>query len=300
MNNWDMRNLQWDLIQSFAAVARLGSLSKAAVELAISQPTLSRQMAALEKQLEMTLFDRSTQGLKVTSAGAKLLESGELMQQAAEQFSRTASGAASKIEGEVRISANEVIGLYYLPGILADFGTQYPEVTIELDISNKAISLNKRDADIALRMFRPTQPELVVRRLPDIGLSFVASKKYLSSHASITDMNDFSEHRLIGFDRDAQMVAGLKQLGLPISMNDLNSRTDFLPLQIELARQNAGITITHRFLLNRFKELQAILPDIELPSLEFWLVCHADVQHNRRIKVVMDYLVERLSNLDLS
>ena len=295
-----MRKLPWDLIQSFAVVARLGSLSKASSELGISQPTLSRQMVALEHHLGMTLLDRSTQGVKVTSSGAKLLDSCESMQSAADQLSRIASGTAATIEGEVRISANEVIGLYYLPELLTEFGELYPEVTVELEISNQAISLNKRDADVALRMFRPTQPELIARRLPNIGLTFVASKDYLAKHGSINELSDVAEHRIIGFDRDAQVADALEQLQLPFSANDFSLRTDFLPLQIELARQNAGLTITHNFLLNRFTDLYAVLPNLTLPSLEFWLVCHADVQHNRRIRVMMDFLFERLSGLDLA
>ena len=101
------------------------------------------------------------------------------MQQASEHFMRTASGSTLSLAGNVRISANEIIGLYYLPEAITQFNQCYPEIQVEIDISNQSTSLHKRDADIALRMFRPTQPELIAKRLPNIELNFVASNDYL-------------------------------------------------------------------------------------------------------------------------
>jgi len=289
-----IKNLPWEWIQSFAVVAKLGSLSKAAVALNTSQPTLSRHMAGLEKEIGTTLFDRSTQGLKLTSSGEKLVEYGESMQQAAEQFTRIASGTVMSLAGNIRISANEVVGLYYLPAVIAKFKQKYPEVSVEIDVSNKTTSINQRDTDIALRMFRPTQPDLVVKRLPDIKLRAVASKEYLAEYSEPKSLQELSDHRLIGFDRDLQFIKTIKALGWPLFENEFTSKTDFLPLQIELARKGLGVTVTHEYLLKEFTELQAILPDLTLPNLEFWLVCHADVQHNRRIRVMMDFLAEHL------
>lgn len=145
-----MQHLDWDLIQNFSAVAKLGSLSKAAKYLNTSQPTLSRQIALLEKKLQVTLFERSTQGLRITASGEKLIVSSLLMEQASEEFLRVASGSDLSLGGNIRISANEIIGLYYLPKAITEFNQQYPEILVEIDISNKSTSLHKRDADIAL------------------------------------------------------------------------------------------------------------------------------------------------------
>ena len=289
-----MQRLPWDWLQSFIIVAKAGSLSKAAKELNTSQPTLSRHVAGLEKMLGFTLFDRSTQGLKLTHAATKLIESSENMQQAAEQFSRIASGENISLDGNIRISANEIIGLYYLPEIIVEFNKMYPGVNVEIDISNKATSLNKRDADIALRMFRPSQPDLIIKRLPDIRLNIIASKDYLLENPEPKTMEEFQNHKLIGFDREVEFIKQIEQLGLPISLEDFTNRTDFLPMQVELARKGAGITVSHQYLLQQFQELTAILPSVPIQPLEFWLVCHADVQHNRRIRIMMDFLSEHL------
>ena len=292
-----MNRLSWDLIQIFSAVAKLGSLSKAAKVLNTSQPTLSRQIALLEKQLEITLFERSTQGLKITDLGAKLIESSDKMQQASEHFLRTASGSTLSLAGNVRVSANEVIGLYYLPEAITKFNQRYPEIQVEIDISNQSTSLHKRDADIALRMFRPTQPELIAKRLPNIELNFVASTDYLQKHGQPKSLQEIDQHTLIGYDKDSQFIKSIKQLGFPVSEKDFYLKTDFLPLQIELARKGAGITVTHKHLIKQWDELNEIMADITLPNLEFWLVCHADVQHNRRIRVLMSFLTTYMEEL---
>ena len=292
-----MNHLSWELIQVFSAVSKLGSLSKAAKVLNTSQPTLSRQIALLEKQLEITLFERSTQGLKITDLGAKLIESSEMMLLASEQFMRTASGSTLSLAGNIRVSANEVIGLYYLPEAITKFNQQYPEIQVEIDISNQSTSLHKRDADIALRMFRPTQPELIAKRLPNIDLIFVASNDYLLKHGQPKDLQTIDQHTLIGYDKDPQFIKSIKQLGLPVAEKDFYLKTDFLPLQIELARKGAGISITHKHLIQQCHELNEILQEVSLPHLEFWLVCHADVQHNRRIRVLMSFLTTYLEDL---
>jgi DNA-binding transcriptional LysR family regulator len=292
-----MNHLSWELIHVFTAVAKLGSLSKAAKALNTSQPTLSRQIALLENRLGITLFERSTQGLKITELGAKLIESSNLMLQASEQFLRSASGSTLSLTGNIRISANEVIGLYYLPQAIMLFNQLYPEIQVEVDISNQTTSLHKRDADIALRMFRPKQPDLIAKRLPDIQLNVVASKEYLLKHGYPKNLQEVSQHNLIGFDRDPQFLKSVQQLGLPLTEKNFHFKTDFLPLQIELARKGAGITITHKHLTKQWPELQELMSDIAIPNLELWLVCHADVQHNRRIRVLMDFLSTHMEEL---
>jgi DNA-binding transcriptional LysR family regulator len=292
-----MHHLSWELIHVFTTVARLGSLSKAAKALHTSQPTLSRQIALLEKKLQITLFERSTQGLKITTLGSKLIESSNMMLQASEHFMRSASGSTLSLAGNIRISANEVIGLYYLPQALTVFNQLYPEIQVEVDISNQTTSLHKRDADIALRMFRPKQPDLIAKRLPDIQLKVVASKEYLFKHGYPKTIQEISQHNLIGFDRDLQFLKAIQQVGVTLTEKNFHFKTDFLPLQIELARKGAGITITHKHLIEQWPELQEIMSDIVIPNLEFWLVCHADVQHNRRIRVLMEFLSTHMEEL---
>lgn len=152
-----MNNFDWQWWQYFLAISENGSLNKAAEALAISQPTLSRKLLAMEKHLGQTLFDRSTQGLQLTQFGIGLLEESERMQASAERLQRLADGQGQALSGRIRLSTDELIALHYLPKILPSFLDNYPELSVELDVSNRASSLDKRDADIAIRMFPPTQ-----------------------------------------------------------------------------------------------------------------------------------------------
>jgi DNA-binding transcriptional LysR family regulator len=235
--------------------------------------------------------------LRITAAGGKLIESSLSMEQASEEFFRVASCTAVSLAGNIRVSANEIIGLYYLPKAITEFNLQYPEIVVEIDISNQSTGLHKRDADIALRMFRPVQPELVAKRLPDIKLNLVASKEYLAKHGQPNSMQGINQHNLMGYDRNVGLIKSIQKLNFQLTNKDFYFKTDFLPLQIELARKGAGITITHRHLIDQWEELELIRPEIILPNLEFWIVCHRDVKHNRRIRIMMDFLTNYFEKL---
>lgn len=144
-------------------------------------------------------------------------------------------------------------------------------------------------------MFRPSQPDLVAKRLQDVELQFTASKDYLERHGEPKSVDELENHPIIGFDRELEIEKAVEILGLSFSKLTVISKTDFLPLQIELARNGAGITITHRQIIAQMEQLQPILTEVPIPNLEFWLVCHADVQHNRRIRTLMDFLAGAFS-----
>ena len=163
-----MNNMDWQYWNCFLAVAEHGSVSSAAGHLGVSQPTLSRKLLAMEKKLGHSLFNRSTQGLTLTEFGASLLDESRLMDQSARRLERLVHGQEQQLRGRIRVSVNEVIALYYLPQILPAFLDAYPHLSVELEVSNQASSIDKRDADVAIRMFQPSQLDLVSRHLLDI------------------------------------------------------------------------------------------------------------------------------------
>jgi DNA-binding transcriptional LysR family regulator len=290
-----VKNLDWALIRSFLAVSRLGSLSAAARELGVSQPTLSREIQALEAATGLNLFRRTTQGLVLTEAGQTLVEPAEQMDGAADSFARQASGLSVELEGDVRISANEPVGTYLLPPALAAFRERHPAVHLELVITNSTSSLSKREADIALRMFRPTQPELVARRLPDLELGFFAHRDYLDRHGEPADLEAFKQHSLIGFDRDMAFIDAAAAMGQHFVPDNFALRTDHMLAQIHLLRAGAGIGATHVGLASQWPELVRIMEWVHLPALQFWCVTHRDVQYNSRIREVMQFLIRWLA-----
>ncbi len=287
-----MNNVEWDLVRSFWIVARTGSLSAAARELGVSQPTLSRHIQAIESVTELNLFKRTTQGLILTEAGGGLVEAAAKMNDAAELFSRQVAGLSERLEGDIRISVNEIVGTYLLPPAIAAFRRKHPSVSIEIVITNQVSNINKREADIALRMFRPTQSDLVVNRLSDIALGFFASKDYIKKHGVPGSFDEFRTHTLIGFDESMDFIDGARQMGFHLERDNFVIRTDHLLAQLNMCRAGVGIAGTHIELARRYPELQQILDWIQLPALELWVVCHSDTQHNSRIRALRSFLSE--------
>lgn len=291
-----MNSSNWQWWQYFLAIAEHGSLSQASNILSVSQPTLSRQLRSMENRLGQPLFDRSTQGLTLTGFGKSLLEDCTQMQNSADRLERIAAGQVSSLTGRVRLAVNELIAQYYLPKILPLFMDTYPEVFIELVVSNHASNLDKRDADIAIRMFEPTQLDLVCRRLLDIPLGFYASSEYLERRGIPRTLEELFCHRVIGFDRDRQFEKGGQEMGLCVRNEQFLIRTDFIPMHLELARHHGGIVASHKRLCIDIG-LKEVKLDSELPKLPMYLVCHRDVQHNKRIRVLMDYLSKHIPNI---
>ena len=285
-----MNNIDWDLIRSFLTVSRLGSLSAASRTLGVSQPTLSRSIQTLETTTGLNLFRRNTQGLQLTEAGQNLMDAASRMDEAADLFSRQVSGLSEALDGDVRISVNEIVGIYLLPPAIAAFRQQHPGVHIEIVISNQVSSLNKREADIALRMFRPTQPNLITRRLPNLELAFYAHHEYFEQYGRPSNIDERLQHTIIGFDESMDFIDGAASLGYTFVRDHFALRTDHLSAQINLARAGAGIIATHVSLAKQYPELERILDWIPLPALEFWIVCHSDVQYNARIRELMQFL----------
>lgn len=291
-----MNNDNWQWWQYFLSIAQLGSLSRAAEQLMVSQPTLSRQLQAMEKQLGQPLFDRSTQGLCLTEFGRGMLEECQIMQASAERLQRLAAGQAHTLSGRVRLAVNQPVALYYLPTILPDFMQAYPQVSVEIEVSNRASNLDKRDADVAVRMFAPTQLDLICRHIFDIPLGFYASKQYLAQHGWPSGPSDLFAHRVLGYDRDPQFEDGGQQLGIPIKNEQFMLRTDFMPLHLELAKHHAGIVVSHKPVCEQAGLIE-VCSELKLPALPIYLVCHRDVQHNKKIRVLMDFLAERLASV---
>lgn len=287
-----MNNIDWELIRTFLAVAEHGSVSAAARAIGTSQPTLSRHIRELEQQTRLSLFERSTQGLSLTEQGEELIDAAHNMGESADRFSRLAGGLSAELDGDLRISANEIVSYYMMPPLLAAFREHHPGVAFEMVVTNHASSLNKREADLALRMFRPTQPDLVATRLPDLQLGFFARRDYLERHGAPRTLNELMTHTLIGFDETPTFIEVAADMGVSISRNNFQLRTEHMPLHIALMRAGAGIGVTHVGIAGSYPELVRVLPQAPLPALEFWCICHSDLKLNPRVTAMMRFVRE--------
>jgi DNA-binding transcriptional LysR family regulator len=285
----------WDLYRSFLAVLESGSLSGAARSLGIAQPTVGRHVEALEQALGgAALFTRSPGGLRPTEAAQALAPHARAMAAAAEALVRTASGEAAGVRGVIRVTASEIVGAEILPAILTDFREAYPEVAIELALSNRQEDLLRRDADIAVRMTRPTQNALTARRVGAVRIGFYAHRSYLRKHGTPRSMAELAGHTLIGYDRVQPPRDALAQIDVEVTRDLFALRTDSDLAQLAALRAGFGICGCQPAIARRDPNLAPVLSDQFGFDLETWVVMHEDLKSSRRMRLMFDHLVEGL------
>ena len=281
-------------IRIFLAVAEAGTLAAAADHLALSQPTVGRQIDALEAETGLTLFARGRKGMVLTEAGLSLVAEAGAMQAEADRFALKVVGRAGAVRGSVRITASEVMSTYALPPIVAAFCEVEPEIQVELVSSNSVENLTSRDADIAVRMFRPMQNDLIARKAGDLEMGIYAHRRYLERHGEPEDADGLFRHRLIGMDRATLIIDGMARLGFDVGRNAFAVRTDDQVASWELLRAGAGIGFAPRLLAARDPEIRQILPDIAIPALPVWLAFHRELRTSERIRRTMDFLYQAI------
>lgn len=275
----------WDYYRTLLAVLGEGSLSGAARVLGLSQPTVGRHIEALETELGTPLFSRSVGGLAPTEAGLALRPHAEAMAAAAAAIVRTASGDGDAVRGTVRIAAADVVGVEVLPPILTGFHEAYPEVVLELALSNRQENLLRREADIAVRMVRPTQGALLVKRVGSVRIGLYAHRRYLEAHGPPKQI-------AIGFDRDLQIVRALKDSQISLERDSFTFRSDNDLAQLAALRAGFGVGGCHVLIARRDPDLIPVLEDVFRYELEIWVAMHEDLKTSRRMRLTFDWLVE--------
>ncbi|MFB9948049.1 LysR family transcriptional regulator [Rhizobium puerariae] len=296
-----MNDIDWGFYRTFLAVLRLGSLSAAARELGITQPTVGRHIDALEQAVGCQLFTRSQQGLLPTEPAVALKPYAENLAATTAAMQRLASGEFGKVQGTVRISASDVIGVEVLPPILAALQDEHPGLELELSLSDSLEDLLRREADIAVRMTSPAQDALVARHIGGIPLGLHAHRRYVERHGLPGHAGELSRHRLIGFDRRTAFVRTAAERIRAASptfpaLEDIrwSYRSDSNLAQLAAIRAGAGIGICQVGIARREPDLVRVLPDLfELP-LDTWVAMHENLKSSPRWRVTFDALVKGL------
>ncbi|HUO13087.1 MAG TPA: LysR family transcriptional regulator [Caulobacteraceae bacterium] len=284
----------WDLYRTFLAVLSEGSLSGAARALDLTQPTVGRQIEQLEAQLGGPLFTRSVSGLAPTDVALSLRPHAEAMAAAAEALLRTASGEADAARGTVRVTASDVMGVEVLPPILTAFHEAHPEVTIELNLANRQEDLLRREADIAVRMARPTQGALLAKRVGFVAVRLYAHRQWLERHEVPTNLEAARPYG-IGFDRDPQIVRLLAESQQPLTRDLFAFRSDHDLAQLAALRAGFGVGGCQAPIAARDPELVPVLPDAFHWEMEVWVAMHEDLKTSRRMRLMFDWLVDGLT-----
>ena len=287
-------NPDWSLVRSFLAVAETGSLSEAARGLGCSQPTLGRQIRALERCLDATLFERHRRGLKLSETGADLLPQAIRMREAMSRIALTASGQAQLLAGSVRITASVFVAHHLLPPILADIRAAEPAIQLDLLPSDSAGNLLFREADIAVRMYRSTQLDIVTRHVTDLGLGIFASRRYLDRAGRPETAQDLMRHDLVGYDDNDLILRTMRDMGWNVSREDFAVRCDNQATYWELVRAGCGIGFSQTGVGRADPDVEELDLGVTIPPIPVWLAAHQAMHRTPRIRRVWTLLAEGL------
>lgn len=297
--DWRSIAFDWNHARAFLVTAEEGSLVAAARSLGMTQPTLGRQVAALEKQIGFDLFIRRGRGLELTPNGIKLLEYVRPMGDAANQFSLSASGKSEAIEGKVCITASELLSTFVLPSMVKILRELEPGIEIEINSSNEERDLNRREADIAIRSFRPTQPELITKKLCQVRGHLYAAKSYLQQLGEPISIRELNRANYIDTEKQGRLMSLLNSQGFNLSQQNFPVISNSHIVQWELVKQGLAISATiDEIGDNEPLVSRVVVPELSPIEMDLWIVTHNEFRTNRRIKRVFDLLVSEFADLN--
>ncbi len=285
----------WNQVRAFLATAQEGSLSGAARVLHSTQPTVGRQVTALEISLGVALFERVGRGLVLTPSGAAVLEEVRAMGEAAARVSLVAAGRTVDVAGTVSVSVSDVFAAFVMPDILIAFSARVPEIAIDLVVTNTLSDLMRREADIAIRHIRPEEPDLIARHLKAGRAALWAAPEFLRRHGRPETVADLAGLPFVGMSDPATMVGYLTQWGLPVTEADIRVHSDNMVAAWEMVRAGLGIGVMSDEIALRTGGAERVLPDFTPMDVDIWLTCHRELKTSRRIRVVFDFLAEALT-----
>lgn len=294
--NWNAVNFDWNQIRAFLATCEEGSLSAAARALGQTQPTLSRQLTALENELGVQLLERSKRGQQITPAGKALLEHVAAMRDAAMKVSLIAAGQSDQLEGEVVISVTDTVATQLMPKILKSLRQFAPGLSIKMLSSPNVHLLEKREADIAIRHLAPEHPDLIARKLLNTSAALFASQDYINQCGGAISRDNIADVEFIGMDGYEKLIHIIEQLNLGIRQEQFKLVTSNSASLVELVRIGVGVSFLMQPVAKCVPGLVNVIPEAKI-DVPFWIVTHREMRTSRRIKVVFEHLVKAFKQL---
>lgn len=286
-----MTDIDWTLWRSFLAIVREGSLAGAARALRVSHPTIRRHLEAIEARLRAPLFTRSPSGLVPTAVALDLRPIAEAMEASSRDLVRRALSERDELAGVVRMTASDVIAVEVLPQLLAPLRHRHPRLSFEIHPTNQIEDILRGDADIAVRMTRPRQRNLIAQRVAEIEIGLFAAKALLDRLPRLpaTLADAVASGWMIGYDRSAAIIAALEPLGIEAKREDFCIRSDDDLVHLAAVRAGLGLGFIQAPLALRTPGLFRLLPEMKL-GMEVWLAIHPQLVSVPRIAATMDAL----------
>jgi DNA-binding transcriptional LysR family regulator len=287
--------VDWSALRDFLLLAELGSISRAAQRLEVSQPALSRRLQRLEEELGVGLFLRGPRGLQLTAAGQRVRTIAERMSGLAGEVAEAVRHGHDPVSGVVRISAPEAgLGTDWLPRVLVPLRRQHPELALAISIDNQVVDLARGAADIALRLLRPSDPALTARRVAKISWGMFAARQYLERRPGLASVGELAGHDLLLYEQSLQtrQRSWLERNGLVARVALISNNIDAL---VRATRAGWGVALlplaaVAADLAASDVQLRRVLPGLELVSHQLWLVTSAELRKSPRIRTVFQFL----------
>ena len=296
--DWRKFAFDWNRARAFLVTAEEGSFSAAARALGLAQPTLGRQVSALEEELGVALFERVGHRLVLTDTAVELVEHVRQMNEAAARFSLIAAGQSQDVDGIVRIAGSQAVSAHLLPSVIERLRKEHPGIELEIVVSNTSSDLRKREADIAVRHFRPEGEDLVARLVKETTEAHLyGTPRYLQRIGNPETPRELAERaHVIGWDDEDRFIDGLRAAGYPFTKESVAIRSEDHLVQWELAKRGLGLCAMMEEVGDHERRVRRALPDgAPAVSLPIWVVSHRELRTSRRIRVVFDAIVEALA-----
>lgn len=290
-----MDNLDWNQLKAFLETAETGSLSAAARKLGLTQPTLSRQVAAIEQRMGVTLFERVGKAMALTPTGQDLLTHARAMGAAADALQLVASGRSKAVGGVVSVSATYGMAAYFLAPLVRQLREQEPTIAIEVIATDTNSDLLRREADIAIRHVKPDQPDLIARFVREATAHYYASEDWVKVHGHPRRAEEAAHLPFVGADRSGHFLAFLRQQGLPLSEANFSCYADHSMAQWSLVRHGMGIGAMADEIARDTPGMVRVLDEVPPVRFPIWLVTHRELRTSRPIRVVFDALARGLA-----
>jgi len=284
----------WDHLRFFLALADRGTLTLAARELEVSHTTVLRRIKSLEHDMRAQLFDHHASGYSLTKAGDTLYTEALKMKHAIDSISRDVVGQDEQIGGDVVITTTDTLGFQIFPQLLIELQQSYPELHVTLDVINSMADISKREADIAVRTCLEPPENLIGRRLGTLRFSACASADYAERHALTAFPSDVSIHHFIVLGTEYRDVPFYQWLDSKLTDNAAKTTVSGFIYAYALCKAGLGITVLPTYLIDDDDDLVSLPDDASMPDNDLWMLSHVDLRDNVRVRMVRNFLYEKL------
>ena len=286
--------IQWDDVRIFLAVQRQRSYAKAARELGVVPTTLSRRVAELEASLEATLLERTPSGLAPTAAGEALAARAARMEEEMVASERELRGRDARLEGTVIVTAGDAIASHLLVPWLVDFRRLHPGIAVDLRADNRALDLTRREADVAVRLFRPRESSLVAQRAGEMPFALYGSEAYFARRARPRQAAELAGHEWIAWDPRIESSPQSRWLSRQVPRARVVLRANTTAALVAACAAGHGLAVLPTFVAESEPRLVQVLARVSPPPRPVWIATHADARKSARVQAMVEWLASRL------